>query len=551
MYKREEIADRLFNFRPLFFSAILFALGIIFAYLHIFNGDSVLWGLCLLPFAAAPFCFCDNFERVWKTLLAVCWLLICFCLGFLVFRNQTEKFSDATPYRRQAYVSGNVVVKERNDYNLLLVLEGIHVDGEVENGRLVAYLPIGYAEKLELSDQLLLYGFIETDTNFFDEFGSFRAYSIRDDLRYVLTDVESVSVIGNKLDLFAAMRTRMERVVYAGMYETPAAVTMAVLTGNTTGIESELLENVRRGGIAHIFAVSGLHMGALYAFCLLLVKKTRLKKMPKFPRYVLMASMLFFYAGVCGFSASVVRALILCLVNYAFALIGVKTDLLESLGLAAFLILLLNPIELFCVGFLLSFAACLGIAFLAKPIGHVCDELSKKIILTLSFGKREAVLRSWEEQEDAPPSIGESIRRATTSFLSVTLSAQIATAPIQLSAFGYLSAWSLLLNFLFVPLISAAFSGLLLLVLIACLLSISWSSVILYFPSMLWTGVLLAFEAFDFSSFCIKGVSLTGIGMLCYYLACTFLSDKWNLRKRARRWIAIGLFAAFMITTIL
>ncbi|MBQ8342539.1 MAG: ComEC/Rec2 family competence protein [Clostridia bacterium] len=548
--KRENVADRLFNFRPLFFSAASLALGIVFAYLHIFKDVSAWWSMALLPFAAASFCFCKSLRRLALTAAAVGWLCACFCFGYSAFTNKILDFTDARQYNGQAEVVGEVEEKTLTDYMLTVVLRGVQIDGEGQDGRLIAYLSPAYADKIRLADVVRGEGFVQTDVSFYGEYG-FRANDLSENVRFSLTEMQALEVIGRKFAPFAAIRTRMERVVYAGMDETPAAVTMAVLTGDTSGIDYELLENVRRGGIAHIFAVSGLHVGALYAFCLLLIRKTPLKGLPKPVHFILLAFILCFYAGVCGFTASVVRALILCLVTYAAKLLGLKSDGLETLGLAAFLILLVNPIQLFCVGFQLSFAACFGIVFLAKPLGHVCDETYDRLVLSLAGKRRERLLQRRKEREDLPPTVWESVRRALVSLLSVSLAAQIATSPILLQMFGYVSCWSLVLNLLFVPLISAAFSLLLFFVFIACALPVSAANVILYLPSMLWSATLLVFEACDFSSFMIRGFSLPVGGAVCYYLACTFCSDKWNLSAKIRRYCACGLTLGVVVATFL
>ena len=101
---------------------------------------------------------------------------------------------------------------------------------------------------------------------------------------------DEAKVIGEKFDLFLFLRARAEEVIECGMDETSAAVTKGVLFGDTMSMDEELYDNVRRGGIAHIFAVSGLHVGALFAFCLLLTKKTALRRLPKFLRFLFLSS---------------------------------------------------------------------------------------------------------------------------------------------------------------------------------------------------------------------------------------------------------------------
>lgn len=73
-----------------------------------------------------------------------------------------------------------------------------------------------------------------------------------------------------------------------------------MLTGDGSAVENGLLQNFRYGGVAHIFAVSGLHIGVIYAILSFLLKRIR---MPKLLRCALIFAPLLFYVGVCPFFA--------------------------------------------------------------------------------------------------------------------------------------------------------------------------------------------------------------------------------------------------------
>ena len=540
--------DKLFNFRPVFFAAIFLCLGIFFYFQYRFNDVSALWILCLIPLAATPFFFCRTREKRFKTALAVSLLGVFFFVGFFGFSFQTARFFDREAFLGENYVSGRVVEKRPYETQIGLVLDDLVIGGERVKGKLIAYLPILFEDSVELSDEIFLQGEISKTSVTAENF-SLMAGEFGDSVRLRIWS-ENVVVTGHKFDLFLFLRARAEEVIEAGMDESSAAVTRAVLFGNTSGIDEDLYENIRRGGIAHIFAVSGLHVGALFAFCLALTKKTALRRLPKGAQLLFLAALLFIYAGICGFSASVIRAAVICLVSYASTLIGIKTDFIESLGLAAIIVLLLKPSALFEVGFQLSFMACFGIAFLSKPIGHVFDEIVK--LTRKIFPKKPmlAEIEATKNDDTMPPSLGERIYRFVSSFLSVSLSAQIFTAPLLLHYFGYVSGWALLLNCIFVPFISAVFSILLLLVSIACLLPVEFAFVILYLPNLIWSVVLLAFQTFDFSSFAISELKLSAGASIAYFAGCLFCTDKWNLKKPLSHAVSIACFFAFVIAMV-
>ena len=502
----------LLNFRPVLFCAVFLCLGIIFGKAYQ-KGISWLW-LILLPIIA---CFLVALGRwkSWREFAFKCVLLVfCFAVGLGGYSLQTSNYAKGGKYNGEFYVYGLVENCALQENFCRVVLVDIEIDGNQENGKMIAYLPYTFYDTIAVCDELVMTAQVsrnggETLDN------DFADYFVNENIRYSAT-AETCLVIGRRIRFFDSVRKRMQDVIQVGMDETCAAVTIGVLTGDDALMEDGLLSNFRYGGIAHIFAVSGLHVGALYAFCLFLVEKTKLKNTPKVIRFVVLATLLLFYGGVCGYSASVIRAIVMCLVLYASSLIGVLSDSGERIATAAIVVLLISPIALFTVGFQLSFSACLGICLLSRPIS------------SLLIKKRERKV-----DEDLPPlTLFESARNSVLSFLAVTFSAQIATAPIQLICFGYISGWSLLLNCIFVPLITLAFSFLLTLVFIACILPLSFATVLLYLPNVIWTVLLLAFEIFDFSKFAITGVAMNGGGVCIYYLAWFLCTDKCNLSKK-------------------
>lgn len=537
-------ADKLFNFRPVFFTAIFLCLGVVFAYMGIAYDLSKLWLLVWIPLFVAIVFICRKRVGTIKVVLAITLLLVSFFVGFTGFSLKIDAFQTCNRYSTETTVVGKVVEKQEYTYTIKLVLSNVYIGENYENSKLVAYLPASFCENVQLSNEVLLQGFVQTDVSLFDEYG-FRAYAIGDDIRLSLTNATACVVTGDTFDLFLDIRNRVEEVVYAGMDETSAAVTMALLAGDDTGIEQGLLENVRHGGIAHIFAVSGLHVGALFAFCLVLLHKTPLQRLKAVFKWLVLAILLFFYAGVCGFSASVLRAAIICLIAYTGRLLLVENDFLQSLGAAATILLIASPTALFEIGFQLSFSACLGLALLSRPITIVCNRFC--VFVQKPF---ERFQPPKFDDDTLPPSILERIRRAVVSFLSVTIAAQIATAPICLQAFGYLSGWSLLLNCVFVPFVSAIFSILLLFVTVACILPTLCAPIVLYLPSIVWSAALLVFETVDFSTFAITGVYLSGGASICYYGGFLFLTDKWNISHDYKHLLSMLCFIAFAATVV-
>ena len=136
------------------------------------------------------------------------------------------------------------------------------------------------------------------------------------------------------------------------------------------GYKKELTEDTRqafsRAGLSHIMAVSGMHVGFIVAPFWLLIPWLWRWTWGKYVGLVLLTLLLFSYAGITGFSASVSRASIMAwLLTYGklFQKIRHSVNLLAA---AAIILLIIQPSDLFDVGFQLSFSAVM-IILLVMP----------------------------------------------------------------------------------------------------------------------------------------------------------------------------------------
>ena len=139
------------------------------------------------------------------------------------------------------------------------------------------------------------------------------------------------------------------------------AVTVGMLTGNKDYISNELLGNIRAAGVAPVFAVSGMHLSVwimgLYEILELFGVRKRLNS-------AVGIVFTLFFMGVTGFSPSVCRAGIMLLVILVGNLFRRKADAINSLGFAALILGIINPMIVADIGFLLSFSSTFGIVAL-------------------------------------------------------------------------------------------------------------------------------------------------------------------------------------------
>ncbi len=150
-----------------------------------------------------------------------------------------------------------------------------------------------------------------------------------------------------------------------------SALPKALLLGERDAMSDEDRAAFARVGIAHVLAVSGLHISLIVAALSLIVRHFMSGK----KQLWLFGAFLLLYALLLDFRASVVRAAILTFTYLFVRSRGRNGDPLSALSLAFMIILMLSPVELMSAGFQLSFAAALGIVLLNRPVRRVTDRL--------------------------------------------------------------------------------------------------------------------------------------------------------------------------------
>lgn len=195
-----------------------------------------------------------------------------------------------------------------------------------------------------------------------------------------------------------------------------AGTLMAMLLGEKYLLEDEIKALYRENGISHILAISGLHVSLLGAAMYLLLRKLKLGLIAS---TVLSLLFIYSYGILTNFSVSTNRAVVMYSILLLAKIFGKTFDILSALSLSAFVILLQNPLELFQTGFLLSFAAVLGIAVVLPGLNRIHDPKSP-------------ILKA----------------------IYVSASAQVLTLPIVLYFFFQIPTYSIIVNLLILPLTS-------------------------------------------------------------------------------------------------
>lgn len=148
--------------------------------------------------------------------------------------------------------------------------------------------------------------------------------------------------------------------------EPHSSLGQALLLGMRDTIPAGIVEDFRSTGTSHLLAISGLHVGILMALTLGICTRLLGRRGP----FYLIAPLLivWLYAMMAGLSPSVTRASIMGTVYLAALALGRPRSILPALGLAAAVMVGINPNIMWSVSFQLSFAAMAGIAALSEPV---------------------------------------------------------------------------------------------------------------------------------------------------------------------------------------
>jgi len=139
------------------------------------------------------------------------------------------------------------------------------------------------------------------------------------------------------------------------------SVAAAIAFGYKAALDKDLRQTFANTGSAHILAVSGLHFSIIYGMLYFLFSFLGNGKRGNIARQAIILPIMWFFAFLTGMSASVVRAATMLSIFGVGNVFGFRVFSLNTVGAAAFFMLLVNPLNLFDVGFQLSFAAVVAI----------------------------------------------------------------------------------------------------------------------------------------------------------------------------------------------
>ena len=217
--------------------------------------------------------------------------------------------------------------------------------------------------------------------------------------------------------------------------ESDAGIYKAVVLGDKSELDSRVRDLYQDAGIAHLLAVSGLHVSVIGAGLYELLRRKTKKKTAA----VVSSAILLLYMLMTGASGSVVRAVIMLILGMAAAVCGRSYDMRSALSLSALVLMLWRPYQILTSGFQLSFGAVAAITLVCETAIHRIE------LLRENAGRQGAAVKRIRIRNRLPLWVRTLITGAGI---------QLVTLPVILYHYFQFPVYGILLNLIVIPLMT-------------------------------------------------------------------------------------------------
>lgn len=438
-----------------------------------------------------------------KSIFPICFIIIvCISAGLLFANASFNKYNFRDLKNDNYNITATIAEKYDDNDKTSLLLTNIKIEnkeynfcikGSAEN----LYVNVKCGDVVNFDGYLYVANLVSNN--------KLNTYILKNNLQYyAYINVDTLSVIDYEFNLINNFKDKTKTLLTEHMSDENAGFAFATICGDKTLLSDTYYQTFKNAGLAHILAVSGLHVGFLVGAIIFILKLLKINT--KYQFYII-AILLFVYCMLCGFAPSILRASIMSLCLSLGMVLGERNDTLSNLSLAGVLVLLIQPLYLYDVGFLLSFASVFGILFLQKPF---CKLLCKI-----------------------------KIPKVLSEMFAVSIGATIATIPVIFSCFGEISIISLLSNLVVLPIFSMMFIVLLVSVFINLIVPLPFLISIAEF----FVNIVVTLSAVFAKVAMVKTFAFDVLSSIAYYLLIFFCSPFVMISFNAK---AILFYAIYM-----
>jgi len=325
------------------------------------------------------------------------------------------------------------------------------------------------------------------------------------------------------------LKNKLNKVIEKQVKKESVPLVSSILLGDREKVPEDLMDGFLKTGTMHFLAISGLHVGLLVVSLHCLLKLFRLNR-----RYLAMIIIMivFFYAAITGMKPPILRAGIMVTMYYGAFIINRRWNLPNSIAAAVFIILLINPSDLFNVGFQLSVLAVLGIIYTSNRLENF-------------FWKSTLLVEKLQAKEERSE-IWFLLTVYCRKSFCVSLGAWVAVMPLIAYYFHIVTPLTVFLNIIIFPLVWLIFVGgfiVLITGLVFPILATPFAWLVSYSGVMLENLILLFSK--NFQTFFYTSTALWIWIVIYYLIAILFI-----LRERIKLKIAHLIIATLAILNI-
>lgn len=374
----------------------------------------------------------NSYKYTWLFGLVI--YLFLFFSGLLITMQKSVKFKNLENIIKADYIFADIIEYPENVNNKIKLMVDInliksHDTWINEDGKAIIYIEKdSLAKQLQVGDRIVFKNLlfeIENSKNPYEfDYKQYLKYKFVNRQGFLKpNDWNIVSGKSHKTIKIIAQKIRQKLLnIYRanGITGDNYAITSALTLGYKNDINPELRQSYSAAGAMHVLAVSGLHVGIIYLileYILFFFKK--LKKY-KFIKPIIIITILWLYALITGLSPSVIRAAFMFSLISTGQTLNRPVNIYNIIAVSAFFILLINPYMIFEIGFQLSYLAVLAIVFFQPPL------------YKLVYFKNVILDKLW-------------------ALLTVSIAAQLGTAPITMYYFNQFPNYFFISNFIVIP----------------------------------------------------------------------------------------------------
>lgn len=277
------------------------------------------------------------------------------------------------------------------------------------------------------------------------------------------------------------------------------AVAATLILGYRDNLSKDILNAYSKTGTMHVLSVSGMHVAIVVLLLDFLLRFFDKNRKAKIVKAFIMILLVWFYAFITGLAPSVERAAIMLTFVLLAKAFGKKLNIFNIIAIAAFIILIDNPLAITNVGFQLSFIAVGGLIYLQPKIYDLYTPQNKFISIC------------W-------------------SCISISVAAQLATAPISLYYFHQFPLYFILSNlFIAIPAVLIMYVGIAFLVGSFSIFWMKCLGMILHQMITFTNAVLLCIEHIHYAN--ITQIWLSFFEIVLFYLLLFFILQSFKQKS--------------------